>query len=71
MQDKDNTADKGITGLEEYSSFESAYWRMLISRADKAQDGDDYSKYIVEGMFDLWNERFGTDVKPMWLQESA
>lgn len=69
IKDKFNTPDGSYFSAEGFSSFESAYWQMLIHResqcsADKEQD--DFERYDIEHLFKVWNERFGTQLKPRW-----
>jgi len=71
IKDKSNKPDKGVRGdiHAEYSALESAYWQMLISKEAHTSNDDDYAKNDVEHMFNVWNERFGTNVQPRWKRD--
>ena len=55
----------------DFSPFESSYWQMLIHREAHTSREDAYECREVEHLFQCWNDRFGTDVKPRWLRDNA
>ncbi len=64
----DIESDTSHSHPSEFSAFESGYWRMLTEKEGRTSNDDNYAKHEVEGLFDNWNERFGSNVKPRWLR---
>jgi len=66
---KPDIPDMDARHSSEYSSFESAYWQMLIHKEAHTSRDNDYAKAEIEHMFNVWNGRFGTDAQPRWKRD--
>ncbi len=74
MKDENNTPDINDFHATELdyrtSNFEDAYFQMMIGKEGVlGDDAHPYDKKQTEDMFDLWNERFNTNVQPHWKRE--